>query len=171
MTEMAQSYAEKYMRFAEKNGNGESIMYICIDFLKRKVSKNTIYALDVDLSEDELISLFTDFSNKVPYDQMALATKIKEDLVRQYNEIPRRRKIKVEDISFHMESMQERAAYGIQDVESFVKQNESITVMRNDGSTITLTVKLGMVYKKDSRLHGTVSATTIDNFFPKSTYY
>ena len=32
MTEMAQSYAEKYMRFAEKNGNGESIMYICMNY-------------------------------------------------------------------------------------------------------------------------------------------
>ena len=146
-------------------------MFFFIDFLKRKASKDTSYVFNVDLSEDELISFFTDYSNNVPYDQMAVATRIKEDLVRQYNTIPKKRKIKTEDISFHMDDLQKRASHGIKDVESFVKQNESMTITRNDGSTITLTVKLGVVHIKDSREPHTISSTSIDQLFSKRHFY
>ena len=140
-------------------------MYVIINYLNRRRRKDDPVAYDIDLSEEELISFFTDVTNRIPYSQMAIAPVIKEKIVSKYNSEEKiRRLLTPEDISFHLDGIQVKAAQGIKDVTEFVRHTDSMTVLRNDGSKVTLSVKFGLVYKTDSRNPGAVSVTLVDQF-------
>ena len=139
-------------------------MYIVIDYLDRRPRANDPFALNIDFSEEELISLFTDVKNGVPYHLMKIAPVIRERLADEYNRQRRPRRISPDDISFQLEGIQLAAARGITDVEAFVKQNDSITITQNDGTSFNFTVRLGIVYKTDSRNPNRVTSMTIDQF-------
>lgn len=141
-------------------------MYVIIDYLNRRKRKYDPFAYDLDLSEEELISLFTDITNGVPFSQMKMAPVIKEKIVSRNNSEENPQKpLFPEDISFRLEGIQVNAAQGIKDVGEFVRHTDSMTILRNDGSKITTSVKLGLVYKTDSRNPGSVAVSPIDQFF------
>ena len=140
-------------------------MIVIIDYLHRRRRKDDPVGYDLDLSEEELISLFTDVTNKIPYSQMAVAPVIREKIVSKYNSDERHwRLLAPDDISFRLEGIQVKAAQGIKDVTEFVRHTDSMTVLRNDGSKVTLSVRFGLVYKTDSRNPEAVSVTLVDQF-------
>ena len=140
-------------------------MIVIIDYLHRRRRKDDPVGYDLDLSEEELISLFTDVTNKIPYNQMAIAPVIREKIVSKYNSDERHwRLLAPDDISFRLEGIQVKAAQGIKDVTEFVRHTDSMTVLRNDGSKVTLSVRFGLVYKTDSRNPEAVSVTLVDQF-------
>ena len=137
-------------------------MYIYFDLLDRK-RNNRGWPYDRDLTKEELISIYSGIRDGIPYDKIDRAPEIKAKIAEYFNSF-NKKKVSPDDITFYLNEMDERAAQGLTDVESFLNHKDSMVIRRNDGSTVSFHTERGLVFFEDSRNKNCVCHMTVETF-------
>ena len=137
-------------------------MYLYFDVLNRKTN-NRGWPYDMNLSEEEMISIYSGIRDGIPYDEIDKAPEIKARIADYFNSF-NKKKVTADDISFYLSEMDERAARGMTDVVSFLNHKDSMILRRNDGSTVSFHTERGLVYFEDSRKKNCINQMTVDTF-------